>query len=629
MSYAGRGTAGRTARGSYLDVLDLQRPPFGLDPDPAFFYAEPTLMQRLDLLVHLAQFSDRILIVTGPAGAGKTSLLQQFMSRAGESWRPCAMDSTEAPHSNALLARLASCFGGAGKADSTAVDVPALLERWHALQSAGHHPMVVIDDAHKLNTGTLEALLNLAGDPAQTAARVRVILLGEPSLLALLARAGLDPERDHLVHTMSLPALNAEQTAAYMAYRLAVAGYSGESPFAPTEARAIHKASGGVPGRINQLAHEHLEEHMTGADSSKSAAKGRRVPRWAIIALGVIVLGVVLWNQDAINRLFNPGTGGARKTVPLKLPAQPAPPKQARRNSHSPLLAPMPPDVGPGSSAPIERNGSTGPKAAGSGPAAQGPQSTSGSAESAGNHTAAAPPQSASKPATKPAPSESQGASPPSATPSPAGTPSAAATPPSTAGPATPGSTTPAPAAKSAPATKPAPAAKPTPATTPAPSSPPASKTTESAEPTRPSAAAAPAAPAKAPKAAATPAPKTSTPAPAAAKPQAPATGGPGRAAWLLQQNPKAYTLQLLGARDEASVRRFIRVHHLGKRAMYYTGEFKGAPWYVLLYGVYPDIQTAHKALAGLPASVRKGGPWARRLASVQKDIRERRKAAQ
>ncbi|HKJ08009.1 MAG TPA: AAA family ATPase, partial [Gammaproteobacteria bacterium] len=438
MSHAGRGTAGRTARGSYLDVLDLQRPPFGLDPDPAFYYAEPTLMQRLDLLVHLAQFSDRILIVTGPAGAGKTSLLQQFMSRAGEGWRPCAMDSTEAPHSNALLARLASCFGGAGKADSTAVDVPALLERWRALQSAGHHPMVVIDDAHKLNTGTLEALLNLAGDPAQTAARVRVILLGEPSLLALLARAGLDPDRDHLVHTMSLPALNAEQTAAYMAYRLAVAGYSGESPFAPTEARAIHKASGGVPGRINQLAHEHLEEHMTGADSSKSAARGRRFPRWAIIALGVIVLGVVLWNQDAINRLFNPGTGGARKTVPLKLPAQPAQPaqpKQARRNSHSPLLAPMPPDVGPGSSAAIERNGSTGPKAAGSGPAAQSPGSTHGPA-AAGNHTAGAPPQSAAKPATKPAPTpgEGQGTSAPAAPHSAAGTPSATAPPPPTAG---------------------------------------------------------------------------------------------------------------------------------------------------------------------------------------------------
>ena len=151
-------------------------------------------MQRLDLLVHLAQFSDRILVITGPAGAGKTSVLQQFMSRAGEGWRPCAMDSTEVPHRNALLARLASCFGGAGKADSTAVDVPALIERWRALQSAGRHPMVVIDDAHKLNGGTLEALLNLAGDPAQTAARVRLILLGEEPLLAQLARAGLDPD---------------------------------------------------------------------------------------------------------------------------------------------------------------------------------------------------------------------------------------------------------------------------------------------------------------------------------------------------------------------------------------------------------------------------------------------------
>ncbi|MEJ2685940.1 MAG: AAA family ATPase [Gammaproteobacteria bacterium] len=613
MIYAGRGTAGRTARGSYLDVLDLQRPPFGLDPDPAFFYAEPTLMQRLDLLVHLAQFSDRILVITGPAGAGKTSVLQQFMSRAGEGWRPCAMDSTEVPHGNALLARLASCFGGAGKADSTAVDVPALIERWRALQSAGRHPMVIIDDAHKLNSGTLEALLNLAGDPAQTAARVRLILLGEESLLAQLARAGLDPERDHLVHTMALPVLTADQTGTYLAYRLAVAGYSGESPFAPTEARAIHKASGGLPGRINQLAHEHLEEYMTGADNSTSAARGRRLPRWAMIGLGVIVLGAVLWKQDAINRLFNPGSDNAQKTVPLTLPsqpaqpAQPAQPQEARRNSHSALLAPMPPDVGPGSGTPIDRNGTPASGAKSSPPAAESPKTNAESA-AAGNHVSAAAPAAPSQPAPSTTPSEAGGAgpsglpsvAPPTAAPSPS-TASPAAPPPVTA---TAGNT---PAASTAQPTPSAPSAKAVP--------PKAAPTTTPAQTQTPETTAKP-----------EPTPKSSQP--AAAKQAPPQTGGPSRADWLLRQNPRAYTLQLLGARDEASVRRFIRVHHLGKQAMYYTGDFKGAPWYVLLYGVYPDIEAAHKALAGLPPKVRKGGPWARRLSTVQKDIRQRRQAA-
>ncbi|MGA7801480.1 MAG: AAA family ATPase, partial [Gammaproteobacteria bacterium] len=338
-----------STHGSYLDALHLQRPPFGLDAEPAFFYAEPTLMQRLDLLVHLAQFSDRILIITGPEGAGKTSVLQQFMGRANESWRPCAMDSTEVPHRNALLARLASCFGAAGKADNSEVDVEALLERWSALKNAGYHPMVIVDDAHKLNGGTLETLLNLAGDPTRTASRVTLVLLGEKGLRELLARAGLDPGRDHLLHTTALPALSPEQTAAYLAYRVAVAGYSGESPFAPTEARAIHKAAGGLPGRINRLAHEHLEEYMARADTAGAASTrlGRRPPRWLLAGLGVVAVAVVLWKQEAINRLFNPGTGATQKTVPLTLPAAPQQ-QQPQGNDHSAVLAPMPPDVGPG-----------------------------------------------------------------------------------------------------------------------------------------------------------------------------------------------------------------------------------------------------------------------------------------
>ena len=64
----------------YLEMLGLDRPPFAPEPDPDFFYRDVELGQRLDMLAHLARYGDLLLMIIGPAGAGKTSLRQQFVA---------------------------------------------------------------------------------------------------------------------------------------------------------------------------------------------------------------------------------------------------------------------------------------------------------------------------------------------------------------------------------------------------------------------------------------------------------------------------------------------------------------------------------------------------------------------
>ncbi|HEY9197773.1 MAG TPA: hypothetical protein VIR60_00315, partial [Gammaproteobacteria bacterium] len=76
----------------YLTGLGLQRAPFLDQIDDRFFYADPMLVQRLDLLQHLAQFGDMLLGVSGPAGSGKSTLLQQILLRGGTTWRGCRLN---------------------------------------------------------------------------------------------------------------------------------------------------------------------------------------------------------------------------------------------------------------------------------------------------------------------------------------------------------------------------------------------------------------------------------------------------------------------------------------------------------------------------------------------------------
>ncbi len=92
----------------------------------------------------------------------------------------------------------------------------------------------------------------------------------------------------------------------------------------------------------------------------------------------------------------------------------------------------------------------------------------------------------------------------------------------------------------------------------------------------------------------------------------------------MLAQNPEAYTIQLIGVRDEATLGRFIERHGLQDKAVYYASGGKDKqPWFSLLYGVYPDRKAAEAGRRGLPAELRKKDVWYRRLDAVQNEIRD------
>lgn len=89
--------------------------------------------------------------------------------------------------------------------------------------------------------------------------------------------------------------------------------------------------------------------------------------------------------------------------------------------------------------------------------------------------------------------------------------------------------------------------------------------------------------------------------------------------AWLRSRRGKAYTLQLVGARDRAAIDSFIRMHRLGGRYAVFARDLSGAPWYSLVYGDYPDRDAALRARDRLPKALRKA--WPRTFESVWQQL--------
>jgi len=90
---------------------------------------------------------------------------------------------------------------------------------------------------------------------------------------------------------------------------------------------------------------------------------------------------------------------------------------------------------------------------------------------------------------------------------------------------------------------------------------------------------------------------------------------------WLRQQNSQNWTLQLLGARDEKTLLKFVQRNNLSKNVAWYKTWLTSKPYYVLVYGSYADRDTARNSVANLPPKVRSLRPWVKSMKSVQQAI--------
>lgn len=576
-----------------LAILGLQQPPYLNTIDARFFYADPGLVQRLDLLQHLIQFGDMLLCISGPTGSGKTTLAEQFLLRGSNSWRSCQLNGAHLQQPSELLTQLANGFGLHA---STAIErlKTDLIRHLQNLRHNSQLPVLLIDDAHLLPDDVLKALLELAEQPRETLKLLRISLFGEPGLALRLTAMGWHSPQQPLLHSLDLPSFDEHQTAAYLMYRLAVAGYSGESPFSLTEIRALHKAAAGLPGKLNTLADETLREHAGRMASRKVViAPNKRRPQ-LLLALGLIgsaLAAMYIW--------------------------------QVKQSPESPDASPQVATVTPELSAPEATNPTTLPPEKPL--AALSPELTKSldetleiSQEDENKDKKITLPDQASPMTSTPAEPASAAATtiPAAPTTAPQGAADAGDAPDSSAAaaPATPAAIAPIAAAPTNDA--PPNAEPPSPAVAPVSAEPtPAVATKPTATPDKP--AAAPIAP---------PAPVVDTPAKAAAAPATPTVSTKPDllgADWLQNRPGSRYTLQLMGGRNEKSLRDFLRQNSIPEPTAIFRTEFKGADWYVLVHGDYPSFAAARAAIATLPSKVRDGKPWARSFATVHADIKK------
>ena len=94
------------------------------------------------------------------------------------------------------------------------------------------------------------------------------------------------------------------------------------------------------------------------------------------------------------------------------------------------------------------------------------------------------------------------------------------------------------------------------------------------------------------------------------------------RERWILALPAEFYTLQLLGVRDEQSARQFIARYPSLSDIAYYKAQYKGKDWFVVIYGQFPTKAAATVAVKKLPQPLQKSQPWTRQFSAVHQELR-------
>jgi len=241
----------------YESHFGLKESPFGITPNPAFFYPGNTRGEILQGLLYVVGHGEGVIKVTGEVGSGKTMLCRM-------------LEEQLPPHIEAIylvnpsLSPLEAVFAIAGelglnpagkRSDEVLRELHADLIAKHA---AGKQVVLLVEEAQAMPLDTLEEIRLLTNLETARNKLLQIVLFGQPELDTHLNLSRMRQLKERITHSFEVPVMPADLVPEFIDFRLRAAGYEGPPLFSDEAARLIAKASRGIVRRINILADKAL-----------------------------------------------------------------------------------------------------------------------------------------------------------------------------------------------------------------------------------------------------------------------------------------------------------------------------------------------------------------------------------
>jgi len=236
----------------YRSFFGLSALPFGSSPDPRFLYVIPQIREALACLQYGIAARKGFVVMTGEVGTGKTTLLKTVLSTLSKDRLSSAFVFNPRLDVLDFFEFVLSDFGIPPNA-RTKSGMLLQLNRWLIERFADRGLCaIVVDDAQNLSWELLEEIRLLTNLETSSEKLVQIVLSGQPELEQKLR----DPRVRQLRQRVSLwcrtQPLTCDQTQAYVAERLRIAGAT-QPVLTPDAVQLVHRYSRGIPRVINLI----------------------------------------------------------------------------------------------------------------------------------------------------------------------------------------------------------------------------------------------------------------------------------------------------------------------------------------------------------------------------------------